>query len=136
MPSQESPRGELSSPTNLEPLDSIRTHLLFTSDAHSSVVNLFGTSLLLGQLGMMAAIMVTPTCLFVSAFSVYLKPAVVTTLIGRSFELSLRWSINSTARNMLWIAVPTAQLASSKPWIEGEPQPKSTPEWGVSGPQA
>ena len=54
----------------------------------SSLVNLFGTSLLLGQLGMMAAILVTPTCLFVSAVSVYLKPAVMTTLVGRSFEVS------------------------------------------------
>ena len=76
----------------------------------SSLVNLFGTSLLLGQLGMLAAIMVTPTCLFASAVSVYLKPAVMTTLVGRSFELSLRWSINNTVKSVLWITVPAAQV--------------------------
>eukprot|EP00929_Paragymnodinium_shiwhaense_P021742 TRINITY_DN14103_c0_g1_i1.p1 TRINITY_DN14103_c0_g1~~TRINITY_DN14103_c0_g1_i1.p1 ORF type:complete len:1639 (+),score=459.90 TRINITY_DN14103_c0_g1_i1:68-4984(+) len=85
----------------------------------SSIVNVAGSKVCLGKLGMRGSILATPGCLLLVSLLILVSPSVGSTFAGRLVDLTLRWSLNNTVRSVLWIAVPTAQAVAAKPWVEG-----------------
>ncbi|CAE8700293.1 unnamed protein product [Polarella glacialis] len=108
--------GESSSQTEMVALTG---YLYAAAGIVATVVNLVGSRACLTVLGMQGAILATPGCLLAVSITILASTSVGTTFAGRVVDLSLRWSINNTVRSVLWIAVPTAQAAAAKPWVEG-----------------
>ena len=74
----------------------------------SSLLNAFG-GWLLRHAGMGVVLMMSPGAELAAAVGMLLAPGVPAAFIGRTLDLTMRWSLNNTAKSLLWIATPRAQ---------------------------
>ena len=56
---------------------------------------------------------------FLASASMGLMPGVPAAFVGRMLDLTMRWSLNNTAKSFLWMATPRAQQDVAKPQVEG-----------------
>ena len=85
----------------------------------SSLLNAFGTGSLLRYAGMGAVLMMSPAAELAAAVGMVMAPGISAAFVGRTLDLTMRWSLNNTAKSLLWIATPRVHQDAAKPWIEG-----------------
>lgn len=94
-------------------------YLYASAGVLSSFLNAFGTQSLLRYQGLGVVLMLSPAAELLAAVGIIVAPGVPSAFLGRMFDLVMRWSLNNSAKSLLWIATPRAQQELAKPWIEG-----------------
>ena len=94
-------------------------YLYASAGALSSFLNAFGTQSLLRYVGLGIVLVMSPAAELVAAMGIALIPGVGSAFVGRMLDLTMRWSLNNSAKSLLWIATPRAEQELAKPWIEG-----------------
>ena len=94
-------------------------YLYASAGALSSFLNAFGTQSLLRYVGLGIVLVMSPAAELAAAAGLALFPGVASAFVGRMLDLTMRWSLNNSAKSLLWIATPRAEQELAKPWIEG-----------------
>lgn len=94
-------------------------YLYASAGVLSSVLNAFGTQHLLRYLGLGLVLVMSPAAELFAAMGIAIYPGVASAFVGRMLDLTMRWSLNNSAKSLLWIATPRAEQEMAKPWIEG-----------------
>ena len=71
----------------------------------SSLFNAFGTQWMLRYWGLGIVLMMSPAAELLGAIGIVSVPCVASAFAGRTFDLTMRWSLNNSAKSLLWIAV-------------------------------
>ena len=75
----------------------------------SSLLNAFGTQSLLRFIGLGLVLLLSPAAELVASLSFACLPGVPAAFVGRMLDLTMRWSLNNSAKSLLWIATPRAE---------------------------
>ena len=94
-------------------------YLYASAGVLSSILNAFGTQFLLRYAGLGIVLVMSPAAELAAALGIAAFPGVASAFTGRMLDLTMRWSLNNSAKSLLWIATPRAEQELAKPWIEG-----------------
>jgi AAA family ATP:ADP antiporter len=81
-------------------------------------IQLFATSFVLRVFGLGTALMILPAALAVGAVGILLHPGLWSAALARGTDDSLRFSINQSARELLFLPLPSALRQRLKPRID------------------
>ncbi|MDX1624251.1 MAG: cyclic nucleotide-binding domain-containing protein [Gemmatimonadota bacterium] len=81
-------------------------------------LNVFATSLALRILGLAGALVVLPASVAMGAAGVLLIPTIWTAAAAKGADVSLRYSLDQSAREILFLPVPTVWKERAKPFID------------------
>jgi len=87
--------------------------------AATLLVQFFFTSALLTRFGLLAGLLTLPVFLNLSAFALLLRPGLAGATIGKFFDQTLRFTLNNSALELLWLPVPSLRRKSVRPVISG-----------------
>lgn len=102
-----------------EQMVALTGYLYAAAGVLSSLLNAFGTGRLLRFAGMGVVLMMSPGAELVAAALMVGWPSIGAAFLGRTLDLTMRWSLNNTAKSLLWIATPRVHQEQAKPWVEG-----------------
>ncbi len=97
---------------------SLTGQLYAVAGTFSSVLNMFGTTPLLRNCGLLPAVILSPLTLLCASALMLLTPKLPAAFWGRAVDLSLRWSVNNTVKGVLWMAIPRHEQDRLKPFVE------------------
>ncbi|MDX1396019.1 MAG: HEAT repeat domain-containing protein [Gemmatimonadota bacterium] len=84
----------------------------------SAAVQLFFTGFVLRRFGVGVALLVLPLALFGASIAVFAAPALITVALAKGSEGALRYSLDQSTRELLFLPVPNETLYKVKPVID------------------
>ncbi len=83
------------------------------------LIQFFLTSALLSRFGLLAAMLALPVFLNVGALSVLIYPSLASATIGKLSDQTLKFTVNNSAWELLWLPVPSFRRKSLRPVVSG-----------------
>lgn len=87
--------------------------------AATLIFQFFLTSAILTKFGMMAGLLALPAFLSAGAIAVLLRPMLASAIIGKAADQTLKFTLNNSAMELLWLPVPSARRKRVRPIIGG-----------------
>jgi ATP:ADP antiporter, AAA family len=84
----------------------------------SVVIQVLLTSFVLGRFGVGAALIVLPASLLVANVGIFLVPVLLTAVLAKGAEQAIRYSLDQSTRELLFLPVPTDVKYKVKPLID------------------
>lgn len=83
------------------------------------LVQFFLTAALLSRFGVLAAMLALPVFLNVGALAVLIYPSLASATIGKLSDQTLKFTVNNSAWELLWLPVPFFRRKSMRPVVSG-----------------
>jgi AAA family ATP:ADP antiporter len=84
----------------------------------SVVIQVLLTSFVLGRFGVGAALLVLPASLLIANVGIFLVPVLMTAVLAKGAEQAIRYSLDQSTRELLFLPVPTDVKYKVKPLID------------------
>ncbi len=83
------------------------------------LIQLFLTSTVLSRFGLLTAMLTLPVFLNVGAVAVLIYPSLASAAIGKLSDQTLKFTVNNSAWELLWLPVPSFRRKSMRPVVSG-----------------
>lgn len=87
--------------------------------AATLIFQFFLTSTILTRFGMIAGLLSLPVFLSLGSIAVLLRPFLGSALIGKAADQTLKFTLNNSAMELLWLPIPLARRKIVRPLISG-----------------
>lgn len=87
--------------------------------AANLLVQFFLTAALLSRFGILAAMLTLPVFLNVGALAVLIYPSLASATIGKLSDQTLKFTVNNSAWELLWLPVPSFRRKYARPVVSG-----------------
>ncbi len=94
-------------------------HFYSFTGAATLTVQFFVTSALLSRFGILAGLLTLPIFLGVGAAAVLFRPVLTSAAIGKFADQSLKFTLNNSSLELLWLPVPPVRRKAVRPVIGG-----------------
>lgn len=83
------------------------------------MIRLFVVSKLLSRFGLLAGLVLLPVALAVSSILVLVNPVMIAAVLLKAVDQALRYTLNETSMELLWVPIPPQRKLAVKPIING-----------------
>ncbi|MBI4891641.1 MAG: cyclic nucleotide-binding domain-containing protein, partial [Acidobacteria bacterium] len=94
-------------------------HFYAFTGAATLLVQFLLTPFLLARFGLLAGLLALPLFIGAGSLAVLLQPGVASAVIGKFADQSLKFTVNNSSLELLWLPVPTARRKAVRPLIGG-----------------
>ena len=94
-------------------------HFYAFTGAATLLVQFFFTSALLTRFGLLAGLLTLPVFLSLGSIAVLLRPVLASATLGKFSDQTLRFTLNHSALELLWLVVPGAKRKTARPIVSG-----------------
>ncbi len=94
-------------------------HFYALTGAATLAVQFFLTPILLARFGLLAGLLALPLFIGAGSLAVLFQPGVASAVVGKFADQSLKFTINNSSLELLWLPVPAARRKAVRPVIGG-----------------